>query len=141
MVMIESLDISDCAQFQTEDLLKIMSRLPLLSAINVSNCVNVNGILFDALIEFPNLRSVTSSGNQHVDFESVSRFLGTSTKIKHICLSRSHIFKRTLPAMLLCASLNNLDVSSCGLIIVSDFLVPTPTSLVPVLSSQLKICF
>jgi hypothetical protein len=122
MVMLESLDISNCSQLGTEDLLKIMNRLPLLGNINISNCSNVNGFVFDRLTEFPNLRSVLSSSNQQIEFESVSRFLGSSTKIKQISLSRSHIFKRTLAPMTLSSSLENLDVSSCGLSIVSAYL-------------------
>jgi hypothetical protein len=118
--MLESLDVSNCVQIGTEDLLKIMNRLPLIGNINISNCGNVNGLIFDRLSDFPNLRTVRSSSNQHIEFESVSRFLSSSTKIKHISLSRSHIFKRTLTSMAFCSSLENLDVSSCGLSIVSE---------------------
>jgi hypothetical protein len=120
MFMIENLDISNCVQFDTEALLKIMSRLPLLEAINISNCVNVHGLIFDRLIEFPDLRKICSFSNQHIEFESVSRFLGSATKIQHVSLSRSHIFKRMYPSMAVCTSLNLFDVSSCGLTIVSD---------------------
>jgi hypothetical protein len=119
MVMIENLDISNCVQFDTEALLKIMSRLPLLEAINISNCTNVHGLIFDRLIEFPNLRKICSFSNQQIEFESVSRFLGSSTKIQHVSLSRSHIFKRMFSSMAVCTSLNFFDVSSCGLTIVS----------------------
>ena len=119
MIMLESLDISNCAQFDSEYLLKIMSRLPLLEVIKFSNCRNVHGLIFDRLIQHPNLSTVCSLGNQQIEFESVSRFLGFSTKIRNISLSRSHVFKWAITSMVLCASLEKFEVSSCGLTIVS----------------------
>jgi hypothetical protein len=121
--MLETLDISNCDQLGTKDLLKIMSRLPLLDNLNISNCSNVDGLIFDRLTEFPNLRAVRSSSNQQIEFDSVSRFLGSSSKIKLVSLSRSHIFKRTLTPLALCSSLDNLDVSSCGLSIVREVIL------------------
>lgn len=123
MIMLESLDISDCVQFDSDNLIKVMSRLPLLVTINISNCSSLSGFIFDRFTEFQNLCSVSSSGNQQMEFESVSRFLGSSSKIKRLCLSRSHIFKCGLMDMALCKSLDSLDVSSCGLTIVSSWLM------------------
>ena len=122
MVMVETLNISDCVQFDSEDLLKIMGRLPLLAAINISKCKNMHGLIFDKLAEFPNLRSICSSSNQQIQLESVSRLLASSTKIKQICLSQSLIFRGMLKPFSLCTSLDNLDVSSCGLAIVSGYI-------------------
>jgi hypothetical protein len=122
MVMLETLDISDCPQFDSEDLLKIMGRLPILATINISKCKNMHGLIFDKLAKFSNLRRICSSSNQQIQSESVSRFLGSSTNIKQICLSQSHIFKGMLTPFPLCASLDNLDVSSCGLTIVGCYI-------------------
>lgn len=140
MAMLESLDISSCVQFDTEYLLKIMNRLPLLESISFSNCKNLHGLLFDRLIEFPNIRTVCSSSNQQMESESVYRFLGCSANIKCISLSRSHIFKQAIASISLCASLENFDVSSCGLAIVSGYFFYCPFAFTLSVFRTLLLC-